>query len=149
MGTGSAEKRKIYLFAAAFVVVVIAVIATGVILLFRSTAAQPTYTLSNQTLMISGQFGSTIDLLDASVEHRSDGVPVTPIHTNGAGLGKTEKGMFSLGGTDVYKNILDNSAKQYVLITDRTGKLFYINCKTSQQTNELYNSIVSHRTESN
>lgn len=148
VGAGSAEKRKVYIFAAVFTVVVLTIVITGVILLFRSTAAQPTYTLSDQTLIISGQFGRTIDLSGASVEHRSDGVPVTPIHTNGAGLRKTEKGMFSLGGTDVYKSIMDNSAKQYILITDRVGRQYNINCKTTEQTRELYNSIVSHQKES-
>lgn len=139
----SSDKKTIIL-AISLIVITFAVIAIGISLIFRGTRTPPSYTFSNHSLVISGQFGKTIDLSGATVEYKSNGVPVTPIHTNGAGLGKIERGMFSLNGGEVYKNIMDDQSPFYILLTDQNGRQYYLNCGSATQTEELYQDIAAH-----
>lgn len=105
--------------------------------------AKPTYSVSKNSLTISGQYGVKIDLSGAAAAHILSQVPATETKTNGASIGNIEKGYFKISGTEVYCNVMDKNQSDYILITGKDGSKYYINCSTSVETNNLYNQISS------
>lgn len=121
---------------------IISVLVLGfVFFLIYGSYAKPSYTFSGNHLTISGQYGVTINLSEASAVHELSQVPATERKTNGAAIGKVEKGYFRISGSDVYLNVMDENASNYILITDKGGAKYYINCASSDETNNLYNKI--------
>ncbi len=128
--------------AGAVVGVAILVITLGfVFFLIRGSYAKPSYSFSNNTLTITGQFGAQIDLLGATVTHEHNQVPATEVRTNGAAIGNIEKGYFKIGSSGVYMNVMDKTAPDSILITDKNGSKYYINCASSEETDNLYKEI--------
>jgi hypothetical protein len=66
-------------------------------------------------------------------------------HTNGAAIGYIEKGYFIMSGSKVYLNVMDEYASNYILITDRNGSKYYINCSSPEETTNLYNEILAQK----
>ncbi len=124
--------------------VVVVIIFGSLFFLIHGSYARPSYSFSGNNLTISGQYGVKINLSGATVTHELRQVPATPIHTNGAAIGKIEKGYFELGSLDVYLNIMDENASDYILITDSNSSNYYINCALPEETNNLYNEISEH-----
>lgn len=123
-------------------VVVILTITFGIIYsIIQGSYAKPTYSFSNNDLIISGQYGVKINLSGATVTHEFSQVPATPIHTNGSAIGNIEKGYFKLGSLKVYLNVMDKNALNYILITDSNGSNYYINCTSPVETNNLFDEI--------
>ena len=131
------------------ITVVVAVVGAAILVitfgfvyfLIQGSYAKPTYSFSSNKLIISGQYGVKINLSGATVTHVLSRVPATPIHTNGAAIGNIEKGYFKLESLDVYLNVMDENALNYILITDSNGSEYYINCASPVETNNLYNEI--------
>jgi len=131
------------------ITVVVAVVGAAILVitfgfvyfLIQGSYAKPTYSFSSNKLIISGQYGVKINLSGATVTHVLSRVPATPIHTNGAAIGNIEKGYFKLESLDVYLNVMDENALNYILITDSNGSEYYINCTSPLETNNLYNEI--------
>ncbi len=125
--------------------VIILMITFGfVYYLIQGSYAKPTYSFSNSNLVISGQFGVTIDLSGATVIQEHSQVPTTETKTNGAAIGNIEKGYFKIVGTKVYRNVMDKSISNYILITDKNGSKYYINCASSEETDNLYIEITKN-----
>lgn len=115
-----------------------------VIFLIQGSLAKPSYSFANNNFTISGQYGVTINLSGATVNHELSQVPTTEMKTNGSGIGKVEKGYFKISGSEVYCNVMDKDASGYILITDKQGSKYYINCASSEETTDLYNKIVQN-----
>lgn len=137
---GRLSNRKIL----AGIVVILVIIFGFLFFLINGSYAKPSYSFSGNNLTISGQYGVKINLSGATVIHELSQVPATPIHTNGAAIGRIEKGYFKLDNLDVYLNVMDENTFNYILITDRIGSKYYINCTSSEETNNLYNEISEH-----
>ncbi len=123
-------------------IITIVTLSFAGILILRSFA-KPTYTFSGNELTVSGQYQVTIDLSGANISHELSRIPSPETRTNGAAIGGIQKGYFRLDGLKVYLNIMDNTAENYILIIDRNNGRYYINCKTPEETNALYEEIAS------
>lgn len=124
---------------------VVVVIVLGILFYnVYGSFTKPSYSFSGNDLTISGQYGVKINLSGATVTHEKRQVSATPIHTNGAAIGKIEKGYFKLGSLDVYLNIMDINASDYILINDTNDSKYYINCASPKKTSNLYNEISEH-----
>jgi hypothetical protein len=124
------------------VVVIIVVVTLGfVYFLIQGSFAKPTYSFSNNSLIITGQYGVEIDLSETTLIHQLSLLPPTEAKTNGAAIGEIKRGYFKINGSKVYLNIMDKSASNYILITDKDGSKYYINCASPEETNNLYNEI--------
>jgi hypothetical protein len=122
--------------------IIIAVLTVGfVYFLIQGSFAKPSYSFSGNNLTISGQYGVKINLSGAVVAHELTQVPTTETRTNGAAIGKIEKGYFKISGSKVYLNVMDENAPNYILITDKNGSKYYINCASTEETNNLYKEI--------
>jgi hypothetical protein len=115
-----------------------------VIFLIQGSLAKSSYSFANNNLTISGQFGVTINLSGATANHELSKVPTTETKTNGSAIGKIEKGNFKINGSEVYLNVMDKDASGYILITDKQGSKYYINCASSDETTKLYNDIAKN-----
>jgi flagellar basal body-associated protein FliL len=137
--TGGKTSRSdvVLLIAAIFIIAVTAF----VFFLLRASKAAPTYTVADHTLTISGQYGAVIDLEGADAALESGGLPETETRTNGAAIGSIAKGYYRLDGAEVYLNVMDTAASEYIRITDRSGYKFYIICATPEETAALYAQI--------
>lgn len=136
------KKVQIKTFVGIVSVAVILVITFGFMyFLIQGSYAKPTYSFLSNKLIISGQYGVKINLSGATVTHELSRVPATPIHTNGAAIGNIEKGYFKLGSLEVYLNVMDKNASNYILITDSSGSEYYINCASPVETNNLFDEI--------
>lgn len=121
---------------------IISVVVLGFLIFFIiGSYSKPSYTFSGNNLTISGQYGVTINLSGATVTHELTPVPTTETKTNGAAIGTIEKGYFKISGSEVYLNVMDENASSYILIISKSGSKYYINCASSEETNNLYNEI--------
>jgi len=123
------------------VITIVTLSFVGVLIL--KSFAKPTYTFSGNELTISGLYHVTIDLTDAAVSHELSRIPTLELRTNGSSIGAIKKGYYRLDGAKVYLNIMDDSAEDYILITDQNGDQYYVNCKTTGETDDLYDEILS------
>lgn len=121
--------------------VIVVVVAGFMCFSIMGSYSKPSYSVSNNSLTIQGQYGVKIDLSGAAVAHILSQVPATETKTNGAAIGNIKKGYFKISGTEVYLNVMDENESDYILITGRDGSKYFINCSTSEETNNLYNEI--------
>lgn len=122
------------------IITIITLSFVGIVIL--RSFAKPSYTFSGNELTVSGQYHTAIDLTDAEISHELSRIPSLEARTNGSSIGGIKKGYFRLDGAKVYLNIMDATAENYILITDRNSDRYYINCKTPEETNDFYDEII-------
>ena len=127
-----------------FIVAIIVIVGGFLFFDIYGSFAKPSYSFSGNNLSISGQYDVKINLSGAAAAHLLHQVPATPVHTNGAAIGSTEKGYFTLSDSTVYLNIMDENTQDYILITDRGGSKYYINCASPKETDELFKKVSAH-----
>ena len=127
------------IFGAIILVITLAFVGFAI----QGSLAKPPYSFTSNDFIISGQYGVTIHLLGATVTHELNQVPTAETKTNGAAIGKIKKGYFKISGSEVYFNIMDENASNYILITDKNGSKYYINSASSEETTNLYNKIAA------
>lgn len=123
-------------------IVVIVVVVGFVSFLELGSYARPSYSFLKNEFTVSGQYGVKINLLGATVRHELAQVPTAQTRTNGAAIGKIEKGYFKISGSEVYMNIMDEDTSNYILIMEKNGAKYYINCVSFKETNRLYDKIM-------
>lgn len=112
--------------------------------LIDESKVTPDYSFSDHIMTVSGMFGTDIDLSDASVMQEFNQVPATETRTNGAAIGNILKGTFMMNGEKVYLNVMDKTASCYILIVDKDGANYYLNCLTVIETDDLYQEIMTN-----
>ena len=128
-------------FGISAVITIIVLSFVGVILV--RSVSKPSYTFSGNELTISGQYHVMIDLSDAGISHAFSRIPSPELRTNGASIGGIKKGYYRIDGEKAYMNIMDATAENYILITDQNNDRYYINCRTTEETDALYDEIMS------
>lgn len=126
-------------------IIIVVVVVGFVSFLELGSYAKPSYLFLKNEFTLSGQYGVKINLLGATIRHELEEVPTTQTRTNGAAIGKIEKGYFKISGSEVYMNIMDEYTSNYILITEKNGRKYYINCVSSEETTRLYDKII-HQT---
>ena len=125
-------------------VVILVIVLSYTIFIIHGSNAKPSYSFEDNTLTISGQFGTKIDLSGARIAHEFSQVPATGLRTNGTAIGKIEKGYFKMSRSEVYLNVMDENVSDYILITDGNGSKYYVNCSSTEETDSLYSEISNY-----
>lgn len=133
-GKGSLLKIKTMIVIGFSIIVFLLV---GVSMYFSSKP--PVYTISNDTLIISTQFGEKVNLSEIQSVHLKDDLPVIESKINGLGLGSIQKGKFSsdIGNVTLY---IDSSKSPFIYIKT-TSELIILNDQSKSKTEILFNEL--------
>jgi len=111
-----------------------------IFLMFSNTKKESVITLTDNELVIEGQYARTYDLNDLVSVEKSDSIPTVKSKLNGAGVGEIKKGLFDVetfGETYMY---VHKTAGPYIIIMT-TEKPLIINFYEDEDTEALYNQL--------
>ena len=127
------KKSKLSLIISAIVLIFLAFLTMNVL--------NANVSIDNEKIKASGFFGFSLNLNEVKNIEIIENVDIV-IKLNGAGIGKTHKGLYRIreyGNAKLYINNKD--LKYNILITSKEDKIFIINLKDKEETKELYNKI--------
>ena len=117
------------------VIVIVTIIAVGAI---SYLALQPTkFTLSEDSLTISGTYGDEIPWNEISSITMLENLPEISIRTNGSSAGSKLKGNFKLKSGEQVRLFIDQDVNQLISF-EWNDQLYMINEPTSAETEDLY-----------
>jgi len=113
----------------------------GYVLIGGNNAAG--FILSDTELRITGMYGETIPVSDIRDVVLQDSLPTGLVRTNGAEVGSVLKGNFRASDTRM-KIFADTSSPQFIYLYTKSGNLYIINFKNSDDTNALFLMLMSY-----
>lgn len=118
---------------------IIVVLLVGISMYFSSKP--PIYAISNDTLVISTQYGQTINFAEIESVQLKNDLPVIQSKINGLGLGSIEKGKFSsdIGNVTLY---IDTSKPPFIYLKT-TSELIILNDQSKSKTEALFDDLNS------
>lgn len=128
---GSAAKLK---------TIMTVLILVAVVVMFLIGSRESKVTLVDNSIKISGMYGTTIGAEEIKEIALKDEIPKVGNKTNGMDVGKLKKGYFRMAEIDKAKLYLHAKGGPYIEIVTNTDIIF-INFKDAEKTKSIYEEI--------
>ena len=131
------QKRSFNIIAAVAGSLILIGAVIFVVLLFGATKQETEAVIDDQTLQITGQYGTSYLLSEIDDIHLSDTIPEIGRKVNGAGLGDTKKGDFEVDGLGTCRLFIHSANGPYLLFNTNSGYVI-MNFEDTQKTEALF-----------
>lgn len=119
---------------------VLGVITVALVTIMIISVTPASVKIEDKAISISGMYGTRIPFNNMEDIKLQPHIHIT-LKTNGAALGSYYKGHFNVEGIGNSLVFLNSSNPPYIVITMKKGKTVILNCKTREQTEELFDKI--------
>jgi hypothetical protein len=125
---------------AIIVAIVLAAAAGFIIFLIAGTNKNPEYSVTDGTLTISSQFGTSVKLNTISNLSLTPDAPEIKTRTNGASIGGKHRGDYVLSSGEKAKLYIDEAAPQFIRFSS-DGTVYYLSADSEDATRALYEQL--------
>jgi len=122
---------------------VIAFTIIFIIGLFFSMLNRPQISIVNNKFKVDGEFGFEYPLSEIAEVDTVGGYPHVRLMLGGSGFGGIFKGRFELDGYGKGRLFLKKGIYPFIYIKFKNDDFIFLNLKTSKQTKDFYNELVS------
>jgi len=122
--------------------VILAGCALFAILLITGTNKNPEYSIEGGSLVISSQFGTSVQLNTISNLSLTDQFPEIKTRTNGASIGGKHRGEYTLSGGEKARLYIDESAPAFIRFSSE-DTVYYLSADSKEDTQALYDQLLS------
>jgi len=121
---------------------VLGIVSVFVIGLITYGIIPPKIVISNNTIRVTGMYGTKINIPNIEDAVLSKQIPTIRLRTNGFSFGPIRKGTYDLDKFGKCKLFLNSDNPPYLIISKNDGYKIIINFKDESKTREVYKNIV-------